>query len=148
MRDLIMTYGGQILTLLFGSGGIIMYLFERKSNRAKLDRLLEENKALKISNETASVDKEKKLMDLYQEALDDLKSRYDITIAEIKMDYQKKTEELENEYKAKCNQLEQKYKSMVDVYEDRIAKMQKSFDKRFKNMQARIRELERELESK
>ena len=134
--------------LLFGTGGLIAYFRERKKNKANIERLMEENKSLKIANDKAKVEKENAIMDLYQEALDDLKKRYNETISDVKKYYENKIKLLEDRYKLMEDSYQKKIAELEQTYKDKIEKLKASFDKRLKTLQGRIRELEKELEER
>ncbi|SNR16537.1 hypothetical protein [Tenacibaculum jejuense] len=69
MREFLENHIDIIIGYLFGAGGIITALTERKKRRQEL-----------VKGETQN---QQQVVDLYQEALDDLKKRYDEKFSEL-----------------------------------------------------------------
>lgn len=79
-----------IFSTLFGGGGILAYLFERKKNRA-VTKGVEADASLKEINNSS------KIVDLYKDALDDLENRYERKYKELSALYDRKVKLLEDE---------------------------------------------------
>lgn len=81
------------ITLLFGGGSMITalgWILERKKRN-------EETRGLAISNESVEIENERKKVDLYQDMLNDLQSRYEAKYKEFEMMHDRKVRLLEDE---------------------------------------------------
>ncbi len=74
MEDFILEHLGKLITGLVA--GFLGWLFQRKQKHAELERMRAELQSVKA-------DGSQKIVDLYQEALDDIKTRYDIKFKEL-----------------------------------------------------------------
>ena len=81
MLDFLKPYIPEIITLLAGAGA---WGYERNKRKADLKK--------------ANTENDKSIMDLYQEALNDLKIRYDADIKELEAKYDLKFKEMEARY--------------------------------------------------
>ena len=81
MLDFIKPYIPEIVTFLAGAGA---WGYERNKRKADLKK--------------ADTENNKSIMDLYQEALDDLKKRYDADLKELEAKYDEKFKDMELRY--------------------------------------------------
>jgi uncharacterized protein HemX len=103
MIDLILEHLPTIITVI---GGLGAWGYERNKRRHDMSRLEEENKKLRTENDTSVVA-------LYQNALDDLKKRYDEKFTELEKEIEalrKRLAQREQEYSNLKNEFNQ-YKS-------------------------------------
>lgn len=79
--EFISTYLVEILT---GTNltAVVVWFFDRKKRANQYDTLVAELKAKETEND-------KSIVDLYQEALDDLKTRYDVKFDELSIELEK-----------------------------------------------------------
>lgn len=66
----------------------------------------------------AETDNNKSIMDLYQEALNDLKARYDSDLKELEIKHRENIKELESKYDAKFKEIEGRYNRLKKAFED------------------------------
>lgn len=83
---------GQILSYLFGAGGALAFIFERRKNKAV-------TKGVEADAEAKEIHNGGKVIDLYKQALDDLENRYEKKYQEITALYERKMKVLEDEIK-------------------------------------------------
>lgn len=101
------TYLGEIITATVTAlGGLIAWNNERKKR-------VEELKA----SETTNI---QTIVDLYQEALDDLKVRYESSLADLKEKYDEKFTELENDIK--------NMRTNLTLWKGKYRKLKEEFD--------------------
>lgn len=86
--------------------GIAAWLFERKKRREDL--------------KSAQTENIQKIVDLYQEALSDLKVRYDIEIKELEFKYDLKFKGLEEDL--------EKVRSNLNIYKTRYTSLKRDFE--------------------
>lgn len=96
-----------IFSSIFGTGGIIMYVLERRKNTAI-------TKGVEADVESKEIDNGSKVIDLYKQALDDLEQRSEKKFLELEKMYTRKTELLEKE----IFEIEKSYKRKVKLLED------------------------------
>ena len=109
MRDFFQKYLGELLTAVIG--GFAGWFFQRRMKRAAVH--------------AAQADNQQKIMDLYQEALDDLEARYEKRLAFLKRECDERFQSLQAEIKALKQNLErwkQKYRTLRRAVEDDKAK--------------------------
>lgn len=96
-----------ILTTLFGGGGTLMYVLERKKNKAI-------TKGVEADVESKEIDNGSKVIDLYKSALDDLEVRCEKKYLEMEKLYNAQNKILKEENAA----LEKAYQRKVKLLED------------------------------
>lgn len=69
-------FGNNIITIVTIIGGAIAWLYERTKRKEDLATLQQENQKLRTENDSS-------IVSLYQNALNDLKTRYDEKFAEL-----------------------------------------------------------------
>lgn len=79
-----------IISTLFGGGGVIAYLFERRKNKAV-------TKGVEADANSKEIDNSSKVVDLYKTALNDLENRYEKKYKEITELYERKIKVLQDE---------------------------------------------------
>ncbi len=96
-----------------------------------------ERKRKKIAVKQADADATGKLMDLYQEALDDLKKRYEERIAELQTQHDNKLVELEKKWNDKFNELEDeinRLRTNLELWKTKYRKLKDEFSAYKKSM--------------
>lgn len=101
MIEFLQPYISEIIT---GLVGLLIWLFERNKRKTEFATLTNKLK----QQET---DTDKSVVDLYQEALDDLKKRYDIKFSDLELDIESLRKNL-NLWKGKYTSLKKEF----DVY--------------------------------
>ncbi len=81
MLDFLKPYIPEIITFIAGAGA---WSYERNKRKQDLKK--------------AETDNDKSIMDLYQEALNDLKTRYDADLKELEAKYDEKFKDMELRY--------------------------------------------------
>ena len=113
--ELLSTHSGELIAIV--SGLIGGSLIERKRK--------------KIEVKQADADATGKLMDLYQEALDDLKKRYEERIKDIQAQHDDKLIELEKKFNERFAELEEEIKrlrSNLELWKNKYRKLKDEFD--------------------
>ena len=140
MNELFEILKSNLFELIFGAAGVVAWLKDRSKLKAEIE-------SLKIDNLTKSTEKDVKIIDLYQEALDDLKKRFDERNDEIKKDYEYKfnqlsekhntfIESLRRDYENKIGSLEEEVKSVrtnLELWKNKYRKLQEEIDKNSQN---------------
>ncbi len=91
-----------------------------------------ERKRKKIEVKQADADATGKLMDLYQEALDDLKKRYEERIADLQSQHDDKLKELEKKFNERFRELEEEIKRLranLELWKTKYRKLKEEFDR-------------------
>ena len=91
-----------------------------------------ELKQLNANAKGSEADATGKLMDLYQEALDDLKRRYEERIKDIQAQHDDKLAELEKKFNERFAELEEEIKrlrSNLELWKNKYRKLKEAFDK-------------------
>ena len=91
-----------------------------------------ERKRKKIEVKQADADATGKLMDLYQEALDDLKKRYEERIADLQSQHDDKLKELEKKFNERFRELEEEIKRLrtnLELWKTKYRKLKDEFDR-------------------
>ena len=91
-----------------------------------------ERKRKKIEVKLADADATGKLMDLYQEALDDLKKRYEERIADLQSQHDDKLKELEKKFNERFHELEEEIKRLrvnLELWKKKYRRLKEEFDK-------------------
>jgi hypothetical protein len=113
-----------IALLLAGlASGFATWVFSKKATKAELAKKETEVEALQAEVAKAKVDSSKRIMDLYQEALDDLKVRYEERYefmnaeferrhGDLKLNFEAKYEELKNEKDSEIIKLKKKVENL------------------------------------
>lgn len=107
------------LNMFLGSllSGASVYFFERYRRRAELKSL--------------QADNAQKIVDLYQEAMDDLKIRYDEKFTNARDDYNEKTTNLIKNFEDRHQQLEKKFEHLQrehDNWKKKYTALKKEFE--------------------
>ena len=113
--ELLSTHSGELIAIV--SGLIGGSLIERKRK--------------KIEVKQADADATGKIMDLYQEALDDLKKRYEEREKDMQAQYDDKLAKLENKFNerfAKMEDLIKKLRSNLELWKNKYRKLKEAFD--------------------
>lgn len=98
MTDLLKPYISEIVTAIIG---LIAWVFERNKRKT-------EYKSLQNQLKAQETETDKSVVDLYQEALDDLKKRYDIKFAELELELESLRNNL-NLWKGKYRTLKKEF---------------------------------------
>ena len=109
-----------LMLLITGS-----FWIDAKKKRAEL-------KQLDANAKSSDADATGKLMDLYQEALDDLKKRYEERIKDIQAQHDDKLIELEKKFNERFAELEEEIKrlrSNLELWKNKYRKLKEAFDK-------------------
>lgn len=80
----------EIIGYLFGAGGLLAFIFERRKKQA-------ETQSLEADAESKEINNGQQVVSLYKSALDDLSSRYEKKYIEITDLYERKIKVLEDE---------------------------------------------------
>lgn len=83
-----------ILGFLFGGGGLLMWVLERK-------KYTEVVLGLKAENESKELENDSKIIGIYKNTLDDLGSRYEAKFKDLEHAYDRKVKLLEEEISLK-----------------------------------------------
>ena len=108
--------------MLLITGG---FWIDAKKKKAEL-------KQLDATAKGSEADATGKLMDLYQEALDDLKKRYEERIKDIQTQHDDKLVELEKKFNERFAELEEEIKrlrSNLELWKNKYRKLKEEFDK-------------------
>lgn len=114
----------KIVELIFGATGLIVWWLDRSKLKAEIE-------GLRLENETKKTDKDVKVIDLYQEALDDLKKRFDERIDEMKARYEEKFEILQQQNEKKLETLETEIKSLrtnLELWKTKYRSLKEEFE--------------------
>ncbi len=90
-----------------------------------------ERRRKKAEIKAADADATKKVMDIYQEALDDLKRRHDERIKELHESYEAKVKELEKKWESQFEQLRDEIKRLranLELWKTKYRKLKEAFD--------------------
>lgn len=79
-----------ILSFLFGGGGVLMWLLEKR-------RYNETILGMRAENEDKEIDNDAKLLGIYRDSLDDLGNRYEAKFKDVAETYERKIKLLEEE---------------------------------------------------
>ena len=93
MKEIIQQYIGEILTFLAGLGA---WGYERKKRKQEL-------RSARLSNQANETSNQQQVVELYQEALDDLKLRYDEKFADLEAEIKRLEKNLDlwkNKYRS------------------------------------------------
>lgn len=100
----------QFIGYLFGAGGLLAYVFERRKKQA-------ETKGVEADAKSKEIENSEKVVSLYKNALDDLSTRYEKKYNEITALYERKIKVLEDEIRV--------HKRMVTALKKEIAELRK-----------------------
>lgn len=127
-----------IITTIVGAiTGVITWFATRRSKHVELER-----KNAEIANMKA--DSSQRIMDQYQEALDDLKQRYDARFDYLKEEYEMRHNDLKADY-------DRKYMRLHEEKEDQIQSLKKEIDSLRRNLETwkqKYRSLKTDIEKK
>jgi len=110
MKELIIQ---NIPVIISSIGGLSIWYYERTKRRQELKKSEQHIQATETAHQ-------QQIVDLYQEALTDLKTRYDEKFKDLKADYSQKFEDLQTEIKSLRTNLElwkTKYKNLKSEFE-------------------------------
>lgn len=82
----------QIIPYLFGAGGVLAFIFERRKNTAV-------TKGVEADVDSKDIQNGKDVVSMYKEALNDLNNRYEKKFNDIVLMYDRKMKVLEDEIK-------------------------------------------------
>ena len=105
MEQLILDHIG---TLITGVIGAIGWIFQYKKRKTENKRSALELEQLKLELSKGNTENQSSVVDLYQEALDDLKKRYDLKFKDLETEIELLRKNLENE-KRKYQELKRSF---------------------------------------
>lgn len=104
-------YLGEFFTVLVGAFG--GWFFQRKRKKAEVD--------------AAKADNQQKIMDLYQEALDDLEKRYEKRFEFLKREYEQRFEPLKTQIESLQAEIK-KLEKVVETWKKKYQSLKKQFE--------------------
>ena len=127
----------QILQLLLpsGIGGLVGWFTARKQKEAQIEAKNAEIASLRA-------DGSKKIMDNYQEALDDLKKRYDERFQYLKEEYEMRHKDLRSDYERKYERLKEDKNGQIEGLNRKVDNLVRNV----KTWQEKYRTLKKEFD--
>lgn len=128
MTELLALLQDKIIELILGASGLFVWWKDRSKIKTELDRLKLENESLKLENETKKADKDVKVIDLYQEALDDLKKRFDERVDELKKRYDERVAEIQKRSDERYIEMQKQYDHKLSLVETEVKSLRTNLE--------------------